>query len=29
MGCREDTFVVVKEHDAPLAFKILAQRLKI
>jgi len=29
MGCREDTFVVVKEHDAPLAFKVLAQRLKI
>lgn len=29
MGCREDTFVVVKEHDAPLAFRTLAQRLKI
>jgi aspartokinase len=29
MGCREDTFVVVKEHDAALAFKTLAQRLKI
>jgi len=29
MGCREDTFVVVKEHDAPLAFRILAQRLRI
>ena len=29
MGCREDTFIVVKEHDAPLAFKILAQRLRI
>ena len=29
MGCREDTFMVVKEHDAPLAFKILAQRLRI
>lgn len=29
IGCREDTFVVVKEHDAPLAFKILAQRLRV
>jgi aspartokinase len=29
MGCREDTFIVVKEYDAPLAFKILAQRLRI
>ena len=29
MGCREDTFVVIKEHDAPLAFRILAKRLKI
>lgn len=29
MGCREDTFVVVKEHDAPLAFRTLAQRLRI
>ena len=29
MGCREDTFVVVKEHDAPIAFRILAQRLRI
>ena len=29
MGCREDSFVVLKEYDAPLAFKILAQRLKI
>lgn len=29
MGCREDTFIVVKEHDAPLAFRILAQRLRI
>ncbi len=29
MGCREDTFIVVKEQDAPLAFKILAQRLRI
>jgi len=29
MGCREDTFIVVKEHDAALAFRILAQRLRI
>jgi hypothetical protein len=29
MGCREDTFVVVKEHDAPIAFRNLAQRLRI
>jgi aspartokinase len=29
MGCREDTFIVVQEHDASLAFRILAQRLRI
>ena len=29
MGCREDTFIVVKEHDASLAFQVLAQRLRI
>ena len=29
IGCREDTFLVVKEHDAPIVFRILAQRLKI
>jgi aspartokinase len=29
MGCREDSFVVVNEHDAPLAFKALSQRLRI
>ncbi len=29
MGVREDTFIVVKEYDAPLAFKVLAQKLKI
>ena len=29
MGCREDTFIVVKEHDAPLAFRVLSQRLRI
>lgn len=29
IGCREDTFIVVKEHDASLAFRVLAQRLRI
>jgi hypothetical protein len=29
MGVREDTFIVVKEHDAPLAFKALAQKLRV
>lgn len=29
MGCREDTFIVVKEHDASLAFRVIAQRLRI
>ena len=29
ISCREDTFVVLKEHDAPIAFRILAQRLRI
>jgi len=29
MDCREDTFIVVKEHDASLAFQVLAQRLRI
>lgn len=29
MSCREDTFIVVLEQDAPLAFKILAQRLRM
>ncbi len=28
MDCREDTFLVIKEHDAPLAFKVLAEKLK-
>jgi len=27
MDCREDTFLVVHEHDAPIAYKILAERL--
>ena len=29
MGCREDTFIVIKEHDASLAFNVLAQRLRL
>lgn len=29
MGVREDTFIVVKEYDAPLAFDALAQKLRI
>lgn len=29
MDCREDTFLVVHEHDAPFAYKILAERLAI
>ncbi len=29
MGCREDTFIVIKEHNASMAFRILAQRLKL
>ena len=29
IGCREDTFIVVKEHDAPIAFKVLSERLRI
>ena len=29
ISCREDTFIVVKEYDAPLAFKVLAQRLRM
>jgi len=29
MGCREDTFVILKERDAPLAFKLLTQRLRL
>jgi len=28
MGVREDTFIVVKEYDAPLAFKVLAKKLR-
>ena len=29
MGCREDTFIVINEHDASLAFNVLAQRLRL
>jgi len=29
MDCREDTFLVIKEHDAPLAFKTLSERLRL
>ncbi len=29
MDCREDTFLVIKEYEAPLAFKTLAESLKI
>ena len=29
MDCREDTFLVIKESDAPLAFKALSDRLRI
>lgn len=29
MDCREDTFLVIKESDAPLAFKTLSDALKI
>jgi hypothetical protein len=27
MDCREDTFFVVHEEDAPMAYKVLAERL--
>jgi len=29
MDCREDTFLVIKESDAPLAFKALSEALRI
>ena len=29
MGVREDTFILVNEYDAPLAFEALAQKLRI
>ncbi len=29
LDCREDTFIVIKESDAPLAFSVLAERLRI
>ena len=27
MDCREDTVLVIHEHDAPTAYKVLAERL--
>ena len=29
MDCREDTFLVISEHDAPLAFSVLAEKMRI
>ncbi len=29
MDCREDTFLVIKEYDAPLAFKTLSEALRM
>ena len=29
MGCREDTFIVINEYNAPLAFSVLSKRLRI
>jgi hypothetical protein len=29
MDCREDTFLVIKEFDAPLSFRILSEALRI
>lgn len=29
MDCREDTFLVIKESDAPLAFRVLSEALRI
>lgn len=29
MDCREDTFLVIKEYNAPLAFKVLSEVLRI
>ena len=29
MDCREDTFLVIKEYDAPLAFKVLSEKLRV
>jgi hypothetical protein len=29
MDCREDTFLVIKEYDAPRAFKALSEGLRI
>jgi hypothetical protein len=29
MGCREDTFIVINEYDASIAFSVLSERLRI
>lgn len=29
MDCREDTYIIIKDEDAPLAFKILADSIKL
>jgi hypothetical protein len=29
MDCREDTFLVIKEYDAPLSFRVLSEALRI
>ena len=29
MDCREDTFLAIKESDAPLAFRVLSEALRI
>jgi len=29
MSCREDTFIVIKEYDASLAFSVLSKRLRL
>ena len=29
MDCREDTFLVIKEEDAPIAFKALSEKLRL
>lgn len=29
IDCREDTFLVISEHDAPLAFSVLAEKMRL
>lgn len=29
MDCREDTFIVVREHDAPIAYREISKRLRV